>query len=209
MQGIDNKLNKYLNPDFWENCINGHRNLFAKQKQSYFKLLNNHPGGIYSELKNLIKSKLDLYSKELKTGAISTTITERKQVQFPQYIRMESAPIHSKCIVTCLPIHNQQSGSKYISSKGVRWYYENNSITYKNSLETLLTDKWLRQHKGESIEVYFDEIYHQIRNKGLNPKNNLERDLLNLKNKGPKLFPTIDLLAPEKLRLIKNEPVEI
>ena len=74
-QGIDNKLEKYLNPDFWENCINGSRNQFAKQKQSYSNLLNNYPGNIHSEIKNLLKSKLDLYSKELKTGAISTAIS--------------------------------------------------------------------------------------------------------------------------------------
>jgi len=202
-QVIDNKLDKFLNPDFWENCINGHRNLFAKQKQSYFKLLNNYPGNIYSELKKLIKSKLDLFSEELKTGAISTTITERKPVQFPQYIRTESASIHSKCIVTGLSIHNQQPDTKNLTERGVKWYYENESETYEKQLKSLLTDKWLIRHCGEPIHVYFDEIYHQIRNKASNPKNNFKRDLMNLERKNPKLFPTIDLLPPDKLRLIK------
>lgn len=208
-QGINKKLDKYLNPDLWENCINGHRNLFAKQKQSYFKVLNNYPGNIHSELKNLIKTKLDLFSKELKTGAISTTITERKQVQFPKYIRMESAPIHSKCIVTCLAIHDQQPGSKYITEKGVKWYYENEPETYEKRLKSLLTDKWLIRHCGEPIQVYFAEIYHQIRNRALNPKHNIKRDYANLERKGLKLFSTLDLLPPEKLRLLKNELIEM
>lgn len=208
-QGINNKLDKFLHQDFWENCINGHRNQFAKQKQAYFKLLNNYPGNIHSEIKNLIKSKLDLFLKELKTGAISTTNTEREQVQFPMSIRMESAPIHSKCIVTCLAIHDQQPGSKYITEKGVKWYYENEPETYEKRLKSLLTDKWLIRHCGEPIQVYFAEIYHQIRNRALNPKHNIKRDYANLERKGLKLFSTLDLLPPEKLRLLKNELIEM
>jgi len=106
------------------------------------------------------------------------------------------------CIVTKLPIHNQRTETN-LTSKGVRWYFENEPETYKNKLEIFLTSKWLTRHFNESMEVYFSEIYHQIRNKKLNPKNNTFRDYQNLENKGLKLFPTIDLLPPEKLRLIK------
>jgi hypothetical protein len=107
------------------------------------------------------------------------------------------------CIVTKLPIHNQRSKTKYISPKSVKWYYENDRETYKKRLESLLTEKWLILHNGKPMEVYFDEIYHQIRNKSLNPKNNFKRDLMNLECKGYKLFPTIDLLPPSKMKLIK------
>jgi len=113
------------------------------------------------------------------------------------------------CTVTCLPIRNQRPGTKYISEKGIKWYSENDPETYKRSLKSLLSVKWLLLHIGEPEKVFYNEIYHQIRNKGLDPKHNLKRDLINLENKGPKLFATIDLLPPEKLRLIKNELIEV
>lgn len=196
------KLDKFLNQDFWEDCINGHRNMFAKQKKIYFKLLNGFPETIHSELKQLIKSKLDLFTTELKTGAISTTSTEGLKVQFPKSIRKEYAPIHTSCLVTGLPIYNQQPGTMNLTAKGIKWYFEHEPETYKNKLESLLTEKWKTLHTGEPIEIYFTEIHHQIRNRKLNPKNNFKRDLKNLENKGLKLFPTIDLLPPAKLELI-------
>jgi hypothetical protein len=59
------------------------------------------------------------------------------------------------------------------------------------------------------MKIYFAEIYHQIRNKKLNPKNNTIKCYLNLEHKGLKLFPTIDLLPTAKLNLIKNELIRI
>ena len=106
------------------------------------------------------------------------------------------------CIITCLPICNQRPGTKYLSPKSIKWYYENEPETYEKQLKSLLTDKWLRLNFGNPIQAYFNEIYHQIRNRALNPKNNFNRDYANLERKNPKLFPTIDLLPPEKLRLI-------
>lgn len=107
------------------------------------------------------------------------------------------------CIVTGLIIHNQRPGTKYISSKGVKWYFENEPETYKNELESLLTEKWITRHRGEPMKNYFSEIYHMIRNRALNPKNNTIKSFLNLENKGLKLFPTVELLHPSKLKLIK------
>ena len=203
-QGIDNKLDKFLNPDFWENCINGSRNQFAKQKQSYFNLLNNFPGNIHSEIKNLLKAKLDFFSEELKTGAISTGLTQRKKVQFPQYLSMEYAPIHSKCIVTGLPIHNQRPGTKYVGHKSIKWYYENKPETYEKQLKSLLTDKWLRLNFGKPIQAYFDEIYHQIRNRALdpkhNPRNNAKRAIKKILSY-PALFDSMPFIRPEKMEL--------
>lgn len=124
------------------------------------------------------------------TGQINTTI--------------KGEYVHA-CKVTGLPIHNQQPGTKYISPKGIKWYFENEPGTYKKELESLLTKKWITRHKDEPLENYFDEIYHQIRNRALNPKHNIKRDLMNLERKGLKLFPTVELLTPAKLKLIINE----
>ncbi len=113
------------------------------------------------------------------------------------------------CIVTCLPIRNQRPGTKYISPKGVRWYYDNDPETYEKRLKPLLTDKWLILHCGDPMKIYFEEIYHQIRNRSLDPKHNFKRDYENLERKGLKLFPTLDFLPPDKLRLLKNELIEM
>jgi hypothetical protein len=85
LHGMEKKLDKFLDSDFWENCLNGHRNMFANQKKIYFELLNHYPETIHSELKQLIKSKLDLFAKELKSSAISTGLKKPEVVQFRQY----------------------------------------------------------------------------------------------------------------------------
>ncbi|MBV5313194.1 MAG: hypothetical protein JZU47_07845 [Prolixibacteraceae bacterium] len=205
LQGKDKKLDKFLNQDFWEDCINGHRNMFAKQKQTYFKLVNSYPENIHSELKQLIKSKLDSFTTELKTGAISTASTKGLKVHIPKYIRMENAPIHTSCKVTGLTIYDQRPETTNLTARGVKWYYENEPETYKKKLKSLLTEKWLIRHKGEPMENYFSEIYHMIRNKKMNPKNNTFKSYQILERKGLKLFSTVELLPPEKLKLIKNE----
>lgn len=109
------------------------------------------------------------------------------------------------CIVTKLPIHNQRPETNNLTAKGIQWYFINEPETYKNKLEILLTEKWLIRNQGEPIENYFAEIYHMIRNKKLNPKNNTFKCYQNLENKGLKLFSTFELLPPAKLKLIKNE----
>jgi hypothetical protein len=140
--------------------------------------------------------KITIFRKEQnrptkeQTGQINTTIKG-------DFVRT--------CKVTGLTIYNQQPGTKNITAKGVKWYFENEPEIYKNRLEIFLTRKWLNQHRGEPMEIYFAEIYHQIRNKKLNPKNNTIKCYLNLERKGLKLFPTVDLLPPVKLNLIKSD----
>lgn len=109
------------------------------------------------------------------------------------------------CTVTGLPILNQRPGTKYISPKGIKWYYENEPETYKKELESLLTEKWITRHSNEPMKEYYFEIYHQIRNQALNPDNNFFKRYLNLENKNPKLFSTDELMPPAKLELIKNK----
>jgi len=107
-----------------------------------------------------------------------------------------------RCTITGLQIHNQRPETKNLTERGVKWYYENELETYKNELEILLTQKWLILHRGEPVKNYIAEIYHMIRNKKLNEKNNFKRDYLNLENKGLKLFPTIDLIKPAKKKFL-------
>jgi len=110
------------------------------------------------------------------------------------------------CTVTSLPIHNQRLGSIYLSSKGVRWYYENEPEVYQTKLETLLTDKWKSKHLDKSKQYYFNEVYHQIRNHANNPhnnpRNNTKKSYRNIEGKGLLLFPLLETIAPEKLRIM-------
>lgn len=204
----DNKLFKYASIDFWELSLQEYRNKFSNDKNRFCKLLKSYPENIHSEISNLIKTKLESYKIELKNGAISTPhLYSAKNINgaISNYVKMESAPPKNKyCIVTGLQIYNQRPGTKYLSVKSIQWYFENEHETYKNELEILLTQKWLKKHRAEPMKNYFAEIYHQIRNKALNPKNNFKRDYLNLENKGMKLFSTVDLLKSEKRELLKK-----
>lgn len=170
------------------------------------------------EIKEILKCKIsdkwELLSNPDKYTTFENTIEPDKYTTFEnQHNSFETdkiGQIHPTinseyvrtCIITCLPICNQRPGTKYLSPKSIKWYYENEPETYEKQLKSLLTDKWLRLNFGNPIQAYFNEIYHQIRNRKLNPKNNFNRDYANLERKNPKLFPTIDLLPPEKLRLI-------
>ncbi len=207
----DNKLVKYASIDFWEESLREYRNKFANDKIRFYKLLENYPENIHSEILNLIRIKLESFKNELKIGAISTLhlySAKNKNGAISNYVKMESAQLKNRyCIVTGLQIHNQRPGTKYLSVKGVKWYYENEPETYKNKLEILLTQKWLKKHRGEPRENNFMEIAHQIRNSDRNPhnnpRNNTMKRLRNLESKGQKLFAMSEMVDPKKLELIK------
>jgi hypothetical protein len=190
--------------DYWNNMPRStkHRNI------KRFKELTGSEK-VKSQLKKLVIEKWN----ELTT--LQTTTLERinlnsETAKFDKTERINTT-INSqfvpRCIVTGLEIHNQHS-TKYITERGVKWYYENELETYKNKLEILLTQKWLNKHRGEPLKNYFAEIYHQIRNKKLNEKNNFKRDYKNLENKGQKLFSTMDFLKPEKKKFLQPELID-
>jgi len=168
-------------------------------------------------LKGKISDKWELLSNPDKYTTFNNTIEPDKYTTFENeqnsFENDKIGQIHPTinsvyvrtCIVTCLPIRNQRLGTKYISAKGVKWYCENEPETYEKRLKPLLSDKWLILHCGDPMKIYFDEIYHQIRNRSLDPKHNFKRDYANLERKGLKLFPTLDLLPPDMLRLLKTE----
>ncbi len=209
LKGKEKKLDKFLDGDFWDDCLNEYRNKFAAEKKKYSKIVNRYPENIHSEIKNKLKSKLDSFAKELKSSAISTGIEKAEVVQFPESIKMESAPIYNLCCVTKLPIRNQHNKTVNLTDNGIKWYYENEPETYRTKLAILLTRKWLNKNEHSTIDIYFSEIAHQIRNRKLNPNNNYFNRYLNIENKGLKLFPTLDLIPTEKQNLIKSKMVKI
>src|SRR5665647_804712 len=209
----------WRNPLYWQE-LTGHRikKKFNTEKVRYQKIVHEHSENIQAQISNLISEKWEKLTdnsdpfrtekREKLTDFLNGKKTETGKIN-PLYNEILFPNNENRCIVTLLIFRNQRPGTKYLSEKGIKWYCENEPETYEKRLKSLLSVKWLLLHIGEPEKVFFNEIYHQIRNKGLDPKHNLKRDLLNLKNKGPKLFATIDLLPPEKLRLIKNELIEV
>jgi len=110
------------------------------------------------------------------------------------------------CPITNLPLTHQRPGSKYLTSTGVQWYRKNEPETYQKKLEPLLTEKWKNKHQGDPENIWLKEIAHQIRNKyynpGNNPRNNTKRSYRQIEEKGLKLFPLWETIAPEKKKLI-------
>lgn len=158
---------------------------------------------IIETLKNNVSEKWDLlYNTPDKITTFNKEENEQPNKQNGQINTTIKGYSNHTCIVTGLPIYNQREGTKYLTSRGVKWYFENDPETYKNKLEELLTEKWITRNKEEPIEKYFNEIYHQIRNQALNPKNNTIRCYKKIENKGLKLFPTVDLLPPDKRKYI-------
>jgi hypothetical protein len=195
--------------DFWNNMPRSTKNRKIKR----FKEL---AGGekIKLELKKLIIEKWN----ELTTLQAVTPERINRNSETANCGKMEriNTTINSqfvpRCIVTGLQIHNQRPETKNLTPKGVRWYFENKPEMYKNELEILLTQKWLIKHRSEPMEVFFNEIAHQIRNRKQNPKNNTrnntKKSFRNIEKKGLKLFPTMDLVNPAKLKFLQPEFID-
>ncbi len=185
-------------------------NLTGSTKHRKITLFKELTGGekIKSQLKKLIIEKWN----ELTTLQTNTTERINRNSETANFDRTErinttiQSQFVSPCIVTGLQIHNQQPGTKYISARGVKWYYENEPETYKKELEILLKPKLLNKYKNEPQKVLFEKIYKQIRNKDRNPKNNprnnIKNSFRNIERKGLKLWPMVDMVDPEKLKLI-------
>lgn len=101
-----------------------------------------------------------------------------------------------KCPVTGLDISMQPKNSKFLSSSGVKWYYENRHEIYRNILEPRLTETW----KDKPLNRKFSEIAHAIRNSDSNPRNNTRRAVNRIINEKDTLFSNINLIDIQKLR---------
>ncbi|OFX58612.1 MAG: hypothetical protein A2066_10435 [Bacteroidetes bacterium GWB2_41_8] len=172
LQGEEKKLDKYLNSDFWENCLNEYRNKFASEKKKYSEIVNHYPENIHSDIKNKLKSKLDLFAKELKSSAISKGIQDVKVVQFPKSIRMESAPI---CLITGVDISMQKKDSRFLSTTGLRWLKDNDPCQYQIISKCFLPNHGviLNHTKYEQNEI--SHIAKQIRNEYHNRRRYFDR----------------------------------
>jgi len=205
-----NKTAKYQSLDFWELCLNEHRNKFATQKRNYFKLLQNYPDNLHHKIKQLLEMKLKSFEMEYKkSGAISTGLQNDKKTKtgaISSYVKDESAPTDNICIVTKLEIKTPAPGKKYLTHSDVCWYFKNDRETYRDELESLLTPKWKIRNADEPLKYWFEEIAHKIRcklsNTRRNPVNNTKRSFKNIEEKGLKLWATETLADPKKLELI-------
>jgi hypothetical protein len=207
------KLGRY--PDHWQQYERRRKNEKSKDLNRFKELAGTKE--IIENLKLRISDKWEMLYNQDK---ITTFQDSNKKDKITTFRKEQTRPVNDKkgqnhttikseCVLTCkvtgLTIYNQRPGTKNLTARGVKWYFENEPETYKKRLESLLSEKWLIRHKGEPIETYFSEIYHMIRNKKLNPDNNYFKRYLNIENKGLKLISTFDLLPPEKLEVIKNK----
>jgi len=90
------------------------------------------------------------------------------------------------CPVTGLDISMQSDRSKFLTTKGVEFYYNNNSDIFNSKLYNLLTDRM----KMEKLEKQFEEIAHAVRRKQYNPQYHRKQRVIRLMNEngGSHLF---------------------
>ena len=195
--------------DFWQDM-----DRFKRQRK--IKRFSELAGSekIKSDIAELIKEKcykltalpaIDQHKKMLQINSFAKTAENGKMLHINTTIKGYFEPT---CTVTNLPLKNQRMTAKYLSAKGIKWYYENDPDTYREKLETLLTKKWKKRHANDPLEAWFFEIYHQIRNRANNPRNNprnnTKRSYRNIQGKGLKLWPLETTADPAKLALIAN-----
>ncbi len=201
-----------INPDNWQN-------LDHRRKSEKLKRFEQLAGS--GEIKEIFKTKIsDKWEMLTRPDKITTYLDISKPDKITTFYSLqERLQINDTgqnhltingynvllCKVTGLRIHDQQPSTTNLTEKGIKWYYENEPEIYKQKLESLLTKRWFSRHRSEEMEAYFEEIYHQIRSRLSTPRSNLKLGLKRLENKGPKLFPTVELLSPEKLRIIGGD----
>jgi hypothetical protein len=100
------------------------------------------------------------------------------------------------CPVTGLDISMQPRNSKFLSSSGVKWYYENDREVFDKIVATRLTESL----KSKDISKQFKGIAHSIRNAESNPRNNIKRSIQKLLNEKDSLFNNLQLIDKTKLR---------
>ena len=111
----------------------------------------------------------------------------------PENLRIQKTKL---CPVTGLDISMQPKNSKFLSSKGVRWYYEHHYKVYEEKLSVFLTNHW----KESAIEDQYREIAHHIRNADSNPRNNTKRAIKKILEDTNCLFNNRDLIDRNKLK---------
>ena len=100
------------------------------------------------------------------------------------------------CPVTGLDISMQPRNSKFLSSSGVKWYYENDRKIFDKALAPRLTESF----KSKDINIQFREVAHSIRNADSNPRNNTRRAIQKLLDEKDSLFNNMQLIEKTKLQ---------
>ena len=238
LYGNNDKFDKYLSQDFWENCLNGDRNKLSRQRKKYFALLKKYPENVHNQVTKLLKEKLEIFGNELKNGAISTPpeskinnkngaistrpdsiisnkngaisirpvlTSKNKNDAHSAIVKVESALTNRICTETGLPIPDvQEPYTTNLTETGVKWYYENEPEIFKEKLETIIAEKWKKVNRDKPKKIWIKKIYHQIRNKISNPRNNLQKSYNNIERKGLKLFPLEETIPPTKMKIINE-----
>jgi hypothetical protein len=152
------RLNKYLNSDFWETSINQNRNHFSRHKQKYLSILNQYPENLFQNIENLIKEKLYQFENaKLKRGCNFDRDKNKKEVQFQPYIKVDYA---QTCRLTGINISMQKDNSILLSHTGLRYYYERNPDLFRLVKNKYLSTNWI----NSDYETQIKEIAHNIRN---------------------------------------------
>ena len=100
------------------------------------------------------------------------------------------------CLVTGLDISMQTTKSKFLSAKGVEWYFDNQPEKFNNILSPYLSERW----KNKTLPEQFIDIAHNIRNKDSNPRNNIRRKIKRILEDKNTLFEPLSLIDKSKLK---------
>ena len=82
------------------------------------------------------------------------------------------------CPITGLDISMQSNRSKFLTAKGVEFYYNNHPEIFESRLYNLLTDRM----KLEKLQKKFEEIAHAVRRKQYNPQYHHQQRVIRMRN---------------------------
>lgn len=169
-QTQEKKFEKYLNPETWEDFINGKRNLFSKNKNSnkysYHNLLENYSENIRNIFRKCVNDELDILEK----GCNLNTSQKSKKGAVCNVI-MVSNCTPRVCPVTGVDISMQKENSHLLSNTGLKKIEEDEAETFEWLKSILLTGE---ENKFE--KSIYDKMSKQIRNRYYNnrPKYNTQ-----------------------------------
>ena len=203
-------LKNWINPNYWQGLTEHPiKKKFNTEKERYQKIVKEHSANIQNQISKLIFQKW-----ENLTGCFNLAKTENQEIltdnlkngkqetgKIVHLITQSFIPNNEKrCPITGLNISMQVLRSKYLTSKGVEYYYKNEPELFKSKLLPRIGKKW----RNMAIEIQFREIAHSFRNKKFdaqnNPRNNTKRAIFKVL-KYPSLFDNMKLIDENKRRI--------
>lgn len=191
------------NPFFWSDLTGPHVDRTRKQYQFLIRKhgnrFNNLPEVIDREIKELVKS---YHNSDNETDMRNLYRNRRLVKSLPLlYANLSPRPSNKMfCEVTGIDISMQKSGSRFLSSAGIKYLYLNNKELFEKLRDERLSAKWM----NEDISIQFREICHSIRNEFFNPGNNTKKSLRNIM-KDPLLFDITPFISSEKRKIIREK----